>query len=170
MKKIVLTLQIFFIFTLLIFTACEPNTQKEPFEDESTTGLIQSYKPERIEILPLTSFLCKGNGEDICQIKVYISLLDKFGCQEKTPGVFRFELYEAVVRSAEQKGKRIMLWPDFDLTDPAKNNHYWRDFIRAYEFNLQIDSVNDRSFILQVTFMCPSGKRHYAEMLLKHPE
>jgi len=170
MKKIALTLKIFCLFALLPFAACEPNTQKEPFEDESTTDLIQAYKPERIEILPLTYFLCEGSGEDLCQIKVYISLLDKFGCQKKGPGVFRFELYDAVVRSTEQKGKRIMLWPDFDLTAPAQNNHYWKDFIRAYEFNLQIDSLNDRSFILQVTFMCPTGKRHYAEMLIKHPE
>jgi len=170
MKKIALTLQIFLIFALLPFAACEPNTHKEPFEDESTTDLIQAYKPERIEILPLTYFLCEGSGEDICQIKAYVSLLDRFGCQEKNPGVFRFELYEPVARSAEQKGRRIMLWPDFDLTDPDKNNRYWRDFVRAYEFNLQIDSLNGRSFILQVTFMCPTGKRHYAEMLLKHPE
>ncbi|MHC4069982.1 MAG: hypothetical protein ACYSR8_10500 [Planctomycetota bacterium] len=170
MKKIALTLQIFCLFTLLAFTACEPNTRKKPFEDESTTDLIQAYKPERIEILPLTYFLCEGNGEDICQIKVYVSLLGKFGCQKKNPGVFRFELYEAVVRSAEQKGRRIMLWPDFDLTDPTENNKYWRDFMRAYEFILPIDSLNDQSFILQATFMCPTGKRHYAEMLIKHPE
>ncbi len=170
MKKIALTLQIFFIFTLLTFTACEPNTQKEPFENESTTDLIQAYKPKRIEILPLTYFLCERSGEDICQIKAYVSLLGKFGCQKKSPGVFRFELYEAVARSAEQKGRRIMLWPDFDLTDPDKNNRYWRDFIRAYEFVLQIDSLNGRSFILQATFMCPTGKRHYAEMPIKHPE
>ena len=170
MKKIALTLQIFFIFTLLAFTACEPNAQKGPFENESTTDLLHAYKPERIEILPLTYFLCEGNGEDICQIKVYVSLLDEFGCQKKNPGVFRFEFYETVVRSAEQKGRRIMLWPDFDLTACDKNNHYWKDFIRAYEFNLQLDSLNGRSFILQATFMCPTGKRHYAEMLIKHPE
>ena len=170
MKKIALTLQIFCLFTLLTFTACEPNAQKEPFENESTTDLIQAYKPERIEILPLTYFLCEGSGEDICRIKAYISLLDKFGCQKKTPGVFRFELYEVVARSAEQKGRRIILWPDFDLTGPTQNNRYWKDFIRAYEFILQIDSLNGRSFILQATFMCPTGKRHYAEMLIKHPE
>lgn len=170
MKKIAITLQIFFIFTLLIFTACEPNARKAPLEEESTSVLLDAYKPEKIKILPLTYFVCEGNGEDICQIKAYISLLDKFGCQEKNPGVFRFELYEIVARSAEQKGKRIMLWPDFDLTDPVQNNQYWRDFIRAYEFVLQIDSLNSGSFILQVTFMCPTGKRHYAEMQIKHPK
>jgi len=83
------------------------------------------------------------------------------------PGVFRFELYERVVRSAEPKGRRIVIWPDIDLTGAAENNEYWRDFLRAYEFNLPFEAQIKQCYILQVTYLSPSGKRLSAELSLE---
>ena len=39
----------------------------------------------------------------------YVSLMDVFGSQIKGPAVFRFELYEKVVRSSEPKGNKCSL-------------------------------------------------------------
>jgi len=86
----------------------------------------------------------------------------------KSPGIFRFELYERVPRSAEPKGKRIILWPDFDLIDVAENDNHWRDFLRAYEFSLPIESQTNQNCILQATCICPNGKRLSAEFTLTH--
>ncbi len=122
-----------------------------------------SYMPARIDILPLTR---TGNVGEMPAIKVYVSLLDEFDCQIKAPTVFRFELYEYVQRSAEPKGRRISIWPDIDLTQPTENNRYWRDFLRAYEFTLEFESIPNQSFILQVTSLCPGGKRLSAELAL----
>jgi hypothetical protein len=97
-------------------------------------------------------------------------LLDSFDCQIKTPGIFRFELYKYVRRSAEPKGKRIAIWPDIDLTGTTENNNYWRDFLRAYEFNLDFVPKRNQSYILQATCLCPNGKHLSADFVLKYTE
>ncbi|MHC4641665.1 MAG: hypothetical protein ACYS32_08470, partial [Planctomycetota bacterium] len=73
-----------------------------------------------------------------------------------------------VPRSAEAKGKRIILWPDFDLTDIAENDNHWRDFLRAYEFSLPVEFQTNQNYILQGTCTCPNGTRLSAEFALLH--
>ena len=124
-----------------------------------------SYAPAKVDIMPLTE-LVTASGQD-SRIHLYVSLLDAFGSQVKSPAVFRFELYEHVVRSAEPKGKRAVIWADFDLTSPAVNNEYWRDFLRAYEFNLPFEQATGQTCILQVTCLCPNGSRLASEFTLK---
>jgi hypothetical protein len=119
--------------------------------------------------MPLTGFI---NTDTIRQISIkpYVSLLDSFGSQIKSPGVFRFELYQRAVRSAEPKGRRVVIWQDVDLTDPDVNNEYWRDFLRAYEFDLPFELDLNQSYILQVTCMCPNNRRLTDEFTLKAVE
>ncbi len=124
------------------------------------------YAPAKIDITPLTEFVPADNTQRP-RIKLYVSLLDSFGCQIKSPGRFRFELYEHVQRSAEPKGKRLAMWPELDLTDPTTNNKFWRDFLRAYEFTLPLEQFTGESRILEVTFFCPSGRRISSEFTLK---
>lgn len=124
------------------------------------------FAPDRISIMPLTEFINTGNARQI-SIKPYVSLLDSFGSQIKSPGIFRFELYQRALRSAEPKGKRVVIWQDVDLTEPVVNNEYWRDFLRAYEFDLPFELDVNQSYILQVTFMCPNDRRLTTEFALK---
>jgi hypothetical protein len=131
---------------------------------ESSTGCLKAYGPVKVDIMPLTEFTRVDNSKII---KAYVSLLDSFDCQIKTPVIFRFELYDKVPRSAEPKGRRIILWPDIDLNDAAKNNEYWKDFLRAYEFDLPFEPKGGKSYILQVTSLCPDGRRLSAEFTLK---
>ena len=104
------------------------------------------------------------------KINAYVSLLDAFGCQIKSPGQFRFELYEYIERSAQPKGPRVAIWPDFDLVDATKNNQYWRDFLRAYKFDLDFEPENNHRYILQITCMCPDSRRLIGERLLRYKE
>jgi len=160
--------QIFFIVSLLVYTGCEPlqvDTKSPAQNKASYTGDCKSYAPAKIDIMPLTEFTLTAKGTS--KLTVYLSLLDTFNCQMKSPGVFRFELYERVVRSAEPKGRRIILWPDIDLTNADRNNHYWRDFLRAYEFDLDCDPQITQSCILQATFLSPDGRRLSAEFAVK---
>ena len=124
------------------------------------------YAPVKIDIVPLTEFTGVNDAGEEQKIKAYVSLLDSFGYQIKAPGTFRFELYEKVPRSAEPKGKRIDIWPDIDLNDVVENNRYWRDFLRAYEFNLPSESESDQNYILEATCLSPNGKRLSAEFTL----
>jgi hypothetical protein len=164
------------IFLLLLGGAgCgSANTESAPKTDsgsnqlsESARGSLTAYGPVKVDIMPLTEFAAAADDEKSSKIKVYVSLLDAFDCQIKTPAVFRFELYNRVPLSAEPKGERILIWPDIDLNDAAKNNEHWKDFLRVYEFNLPFEPNPGKSYILQVTSLCPNGRRLSDEFTLK---
>lgn len=125
------------------------------------------FAPAKISILPLTEFSGPSGGGAGTTLRVYVALLDAFGSQIKAPGVLRFELYGHVPRSAEPKGQRIAIWPDIDLTRPADNNKYWRDFLRAYEFDFDLQTDRTKTSILEVTCISPDGRRLSAEYTLK---
>jgi len=134
--------------------------------DVKELSVYSRFAPAKINIMPLTEFISAGGTRQV-KIKPYVSLLDSFGSQIKSPAVFRFELYQRVLRSAEPKGRRVIIWPDIDLNDPAANNEYWRDFLRAYEFDLPFEPDANQSYILQITCLCPNGRRFSAEFALK---
>ena len=135
--------------------------------DSNAISVYMTYVPARISIMPLTEIVSPGLSEKIVKMKVYVNLTDSFGCQQKTPGVFRFELYEHIQHAANPKGRRITIWPDIDLTDPSENNKFWRDFLRAYEFDLDFEPDAAQGYMLEVTCLCPNGKRLSADFVLK---
>jgi len=166
MKTVGVILQVFFFVLLLVGAGCEP-VPSESLSETAQLSVYTRYTPVKIDIMPLTEFICTGGDEEPSKIRVYVSLLDAFDCQIKTPAVFRFELYERIRRSAEPRGGRIIIWPDIDLIDTVENNEHWRDFLRAYEFNLDFEPESNQSYILQATCLCPDGKRLSAEFGLK---
>ncbi len=178
MKVLVIVLQIFFFLCLLGQVGCEQGPvdvamQTEPppkADNDFDDSIYASYAPVKIDIMPLTEFVSIDNVEGTSEINLYVSLLDSFGSQRKSPGTFRFEMYEYVQRSAEPKGGRVAIWPDIDLTDAVENNKYWRDFLRAYQFNLPFETASNQSYILQVTFLCPTGKRLSDEFAFTQPK
>ena len=170
MKVFSVIARIFFLVLLLVEAGCGPAATELPPPGDNRSDLLSvytPYNPVKIDIMPLTEFIGVGEAEEAPKINVYVSLLDSFGCQEKSPGVFRFELYEHVERSANEKGRRIIIWPDIDLTDAVENNNHWRDFLRAYEFNLDFEPQSGQSYVLQATCLCPSGRRLSAEFTIK---
>jgi hypothetical protein len=167
----ILTTVSILLVSFLAAAGCEPHEQgaASARRSESSSGEVSvygGYTPVKVDILPLTGLLGGGEKVKTSAIKVYVGLLDGFDCQIKSPAVFRFELYKKVERSAEPKGQRLNIWPDIDLTEPSKNNEYWRDFLRAYEFILDFEARGRPSYILQVTCLCPDGKRLSAEFAL----
>ena len=171
MKSVGAVVRFFFFVLLLLEAGCEQGPVEPPSPTDSTYNLLSAYTPytaAKINIMPLTEFIHISGVEQASKIKVYVSLFDSFDCQIKSPGSFRFELYEHIERSAEAKGRRITIWPDIDLTDAVENNNHWRDFLRAYEFNLGFEPESNQSYVLQVTCLCPSGRRLSAEFTIKH--
>ncbi len=124
-------------------------------------GVYSGFWPVEINVLPLTKI--EPGNKDSAVIRAYVSLLDGFGSQIKAPAVFRFELYEKISRSQEIKGKRIIIWPDFNLCGPGDNDRHWEDFLRTYKFDLDFQYQKNQHYVLQVTYLCPSGKRLTAE-------
>jgi len=174
MKQFIVIAGVFSFAMLFVVAGCEPAPPTPP-RPPTVDGNIPDkfsvytrYVPAKIDIIPLTEFVCVGGAQDASKIRIYVSLLDFFDCQIKTPGTFRFELYRYVQRSAEPKGKRIAVWPDIDLTDPAENNNCWRDHFRAYEFNLDFVPGTNQSYVLQATCRCPNGKLLSADFALEY--
>jgi len=186
MRIIASLLHASFILLVLIQPGCEPLDSRERLPmpgNDSNTQFCVYYAPEKIDIMPLTGFKVSNGGEP--QLDVYVSLLDSAGSQIKFPVKFRFALYDQVQRSPEPKGKTVGMWPQqekemadpndpeihwFGLADPAQNNHYWRDFVRAYQFTLPFRPESGRSYILEATCLTGQNKRLTAELSLKQPE
>jgi len=177
----------YFLFCLLVTAGCSrpqpatrppvvepatvaPQSVAQPVENTAKTSAASgtgTFAPVKIGILPLTELSSPSGAGHGTKLNAFVALLDAFGCQMKAPGVVRFELYEYVPRSAQQRGQRLALWPDIDLTGPAENNKYWRDFLRAYEFELDTQAARDKTYTLQVTCLCPDGKRLSGEYTLR---
>lgn len=173
MRYVVALVRTFSPVLLLLVAGCDSGRSVLPGEapgGSDRPSPYLAYAPAKVDIMPLTEFAKSETGENASQIKAYIGLLDAFNCQIKSPGTFRLELYEHIDRSTDPKGKRIVIWPDVDLTDPAQNNSYWRDFLRAYEFTLDFEPRNGRTYVLQVTCLCPNGKRLSDDFVLKYTQ
>lgn len=161
-----------FAFSCALFNfGCQSQSSSSRSTAETADGLDASaaclrYAPDKLDITPLTQYV-PADQTHKPHINVYVTLLNQFGSQIIYPGIFRFELYEHVQRSAKPKGKRLALWPDVDLTDPMTNNDYWREFLHAYEFTLPLGQSNSKSHILQVTYFCPTGKLLTYDFTLK---
>jgi len=182
-RLLMIVLWLFFLIFILGQAGCEEplaydsiRAEPSPKDDNDfDVSIYAPYAPIKIDIMPLTGFVNLGGTEgaskinppSVWRINVYVSLLDSFGSAIKSPGVFRFEMYEYVERQASPKGGRIAIWPDIDLSNAVENNKYWRDFLRAYQFNLPFEPASNPSYILQVTFLCPTGKRLSDEFTLK---
>lgn len=164
---------------VLAFCGCgRPQTQVSPPARTNATksggdaapaaaAVVDSFAPVRISILPLTELSEPSEGGLDTTLNVYVALLDAFGSPLKAPGTVRFELYEYVPRSAAPKGQRTAIWPDVDLTRPVENNQRWRDFLRAYEFVLDVRADRSKTYILEATCLCSDGKRLTAEYRLR---
>lgn len=170
---------IFWVFLLIFFisqSGCEPASRPvqvppEAKNDLNLSSFYTRFAPTKIDVLPLTE-LNRADASQKTRLNLFVSLLDAFGSQIKSPGVFRVELYDYVQRSAEPKGRRTAIWPDIDLTDPITNNKYWNDFLRAYRFDLDLplEQGGGRDYILQVTCLCPNGSRLTTNFTLRSPK
>jgi hypothetical protein len=130
-------------------------------------GNIRSrcFESACVRVAGLTRIVEKQAQEQDAYIRAVVEVQDKYESRMKAPGRFRFELYEYQARSGQIKGERIVIWPDFDLGNQERNNQYWRDFLRAYEFSLPLLKVpSSRPVVLEVTFL--SGQHRMSDTYL----
>lgn len=164
MKSKMLKIAVIVIFAvagMVWSTGCEPDGSVSGVILGSRGDVLGDYAASKVRIVGLTEITPVSAGPWQGKLKIYVDLVDSFGYRVKSPGLFRFELYEFVPRSSQPKGRRILIWPDIDLTDATTNNSYWRDFLRTYQFDLDLNfkvKANE-AFMLEVTFTTPAGKR-----------
>ncbi len=157
------------ILTMAFYAGCStspPDGSPAPslFRDSNPCS---RFGPARIDVLPITAIEPASAADRETSISAYVSLIDAFDCQIKSPVIFRFELFQRLQRSSDPKGKRLIVWPDIDLIDPTLNNNIWQDFLRAYQFSLPLQKISADNCILHVTVTCPSGKRLTADFIVR---
>jgi hypothetical protein len=140
--------------------SADPNISP-PRSRQDTIPAACVFTPERIRIIGLTEITPDASLPDEAVLSIYVDIFDAYDSHIKAPATFRFELYEFVPRSSDPRGKRLIIWPDIDLTDGAVNNGYWHDYLRTYNFDLQIDfrPAPDTTFTVEATCITQEGKR-----------
>jgi len=153
MKKYEIGVRIFIVSLLLLAVAGCQVSEKLPDKQPGTFQKASIFVPQKISFNQLTEF------SKPWQITAYIDVSDQFGSRLKAPGIWRFELYSKVARSADAAGGRVKLWTDFDLTDATENNILWQDYLRCYKFELNLDSELSGTYILEAECFTAEGKR-----------
>ncbi len=155
---------------LAVFGGCEPETSRYSTVPGRELDILSSYTASSVSIMGLTEIVVDEENSNRAKLRVYVDVLDSAGARIKAPGTFRFELYQFVPRSAKPMGKRLKLWDDIRLLDLTENNANWRDFLRAYQFDLGFEFGPSRpaGYVVQVMFTTISGKRLYDNYHLKY--
>jgi hypothetical protein len=150
----------------------EPVRTAAPTRSGRSLDALSSFAASNIGVMGLTEIVKDADRPGKAKLKAYIDLLDQSGVRIKNPGTFRLELYEFVPRSSDPTGKRLAVWPDINLEDAQENNRYWRDFLRTYQFelNMAFAPQSNTSYVLQVTFSTPLGKRLSGNYQIKYSE
>jgi len=125
----------------------------------------QGFTIRRVNILGLTDFSVSPQEPEKSRIKTFVELLDDYHSPLKKLCVFRFEFYEYTPLTANPRGKRLMIWPDIDLTDPDKNNQHWKDYLRSYEFYLPLDFSPQPGQIYLLEVTCMTGGQRFGGIL-----
>ena len=116
---------------------------------------------KRIRISALTEFVTDPARPDEFQLKVLIEFLDAFDSPAPMPCILRFELYEFHPLSSDPRGKRLLIWPEQDLSNTKKADEHWKDLLRRYEFYLPLDftPAQGKKYVLEATCFADQ-KRH----------
>ena len=153
------------LLLLLFMAGCEPNIGVRKQEADPLTVL--NYSPDKAGFVGLTGVTYSEKlSQDV--IVAFVDLRDKFDSRIKFPGKFRFELYNSANNQSTMVGKRVKIWDDFDLNDPAVNNAKWMDNFRAYRFELPCGNLErNKPYLLDVTFMGPDQRRLQDRFIIK---
>lgn len=166
-------LSIIIAFLIIAASGCE--SEMDPSVSSaggSPPRSLRAFAPARIHIIALSEITSSNLSLNEATVRVYVDLLDVYESRLKAPGSFRFELYEYVPRSSEPKGTGLKNWPPIDLNHPETNNEYWRDYLRSYQFDFDIDfnPSNTQTFVIVAIYTTPEGKRLTDEYILRYNE
>jgi hypothetical protein len=154
----------FAVVSMLLLWGCEQVQHNR--SSDAYTGKFQKtclFTPEKIVFNQLTESAKPG------QITAYVDVFDQFSSRIKTAGVWRFELFAYVPRSANPMGSRINLWSDIDLTDAFINNNAWQEYLHCYKFDLDTDTdLAGKTYILQAVCFTADNRRLSDTFELKH--
>jgi hypothetical protein len=122
--------------------------------------LCGGFVPSSVHVAGLTQFIENQDGKQPQTLRVFVELRDLYDSKMKAPFTLRIELYKYVQHSSNPRGLHLQTWPDFVLTDQNTNQVYWRDYLRAYEFMLEVNPpvAKTETLLLEVTCRTEGSK------------
>lgn len=120
---------------VLLFGGCETPPGSIPEVSCTSAG----FQPALIRFGGLTEILRDKETKKPTALRVFLELRDRFDSRLKVPFSVRFELYRYQLSSPNPKGPHLKSWPVQILTEAGTNNFYWRDYLRSYEFLLDLE-------------------------------
>ncbi len=134
----------------------------------SSDGSQAQPLTERIRISALTEFVGPVDRSGRFQLKVLVEFLDTSDNPSRAVAMWRFELYAYHARSSDPRGRRIVIWPDYDLTASDAESGYWKDFLQGYEFYLPLEFVPaaGSKYVLEAT--CAKDQQRYSDLFKVH--
>ncbi len=161
-RRILLIAGVFILAGVLpLLGGCEEGAALPMLRVQGKSDIYENYGAQQIRVVGLTEIVADPEHPGHSLLVAYVDLLDAFECKIKSPGTFRFEIYNFIPRSNEPRGKRLFLWADIDLVAAEKNNLYWQDFLRTYKFELEMDFLpgEGQQYIVEATFITPRQGR-----------
>ncbi|MEJ5259626.1 MAG: hypothetical protein WHS88_05490 [Anaerohalosphaeraceae bacterium] len=139
---------------VLLFGGCETPPALVPEVSCTSAG----FQPVLIRFGGLTEILRDKETKKPTALRVFLELRDRFDSRLKVPFRVRFELYRYQVSGSNPKGAHLKSWPEQVLTEAGTNNLYWRDYLRAYEFLLDLEgAVAEEPLLLSATCRTAEG-------------
>lgn len=141
-------------------------------QNDEQRRALSLLMPQRIEIVePFThvkSFDGDRTPDGIELLLRAVNALDNPGLM--IVGDVRFELYEFVPASGDNRGKRLETW-DISLNTRNDQKDYWNQVTQMYEFRLWVDPAvlpfEDR-YMMVVTYQSPLGDRLSSDCLIEY--
>lgn len=145
------------VFLTVFLLGC----QTEPLSVAVVVPSCSGFSIASVELIGLTQLIGTPEGSNSQTIRVFAELRDAYDSKLKAPATFRFSLCSYMPHQSDPKGIQLQTWPDFRLTEPHTNHLYWRDYLRAYEFVLEVQPPisPEGTFLLEVTCLTPEPKR-----------
>lgn len=156
-------------FLTVLLLCCLMGCETGPTPEAMRTSPAAGFPVASVQLAGLTQFVDRREENEPQKIRAFVELRDVYDSKLKAPATFRFALYEYVPHRSDPRGKHIQTWPDFRLINPHTNHLYWRDYLRAYEFTLDVRPpvASQRDLLLEVTCTTPQQRRIYAFAVLQ---
>lgn len=163
MQKWILT-ALLSLFILGCQPPCDCDTQLNASVKSASFGVAD------VRSVALSKIISAENGAN-SRIRLLLELLDDYTTRIKAPFVVRFELYQYQKDVPGNIGTRLKLFNDLDLVDSKINNSYWNDFLRCYEFDLNMGFAANKGdiYTLLLTFYGTNGNQITKKLILTAP-
>lgn len=155
---------------LVLVGGCAANSSR--YDAASQRKLLSLLMPSRIEIVePFTRVKSFDNDSTPDGIEVLlqaVNSLDNAGLM--IVGDLRIELYEYVLASGDQKGRRLEYW-QVPLATSEDQRTYWNRVTQMYELQLSVDSdiiPSSRRYVLAVVYNSPLGEHLTDECIIEY--